>query len=181
MSLKNTPTTYGLLARALHWSMAALIFILLALGLYMTSLPDSDAKWGWYDWHKAFGMLVFFLLAFRLLWRHLSPPPALPTSMTTAEKALAHLGHLALYLCMLLLPLSGYLDSAWGGYHISFFGWFDIPLLFAKDKALFDLAVTVHWLTAYALIALLAAHIGAALLHHFIKKDGVLLRMLGKE
>jgi cytochrome b561 len=77
-------------------------------------------------------VLVFGLLLLRVYWRRTSPPPALPASMTGLEAFAAHAGHLLLYAAMLMLPVTGYLDSAFGGYHVSVFGLFDIPLLFEK-------------------------------------------------
>ncbi len=175
--LRNTAQSYGVLARALHWLMALLIFALLGLGLYMTGLPDGDPKWGWYDLHKSLGVVVFALLLVRLLWRRMSPPPPLPATLHPHEQLLAHAGHALIYVAILLLPLTGYLDSAWGGFHLSLFGWFDIPLAFGKDQAKFEITVAVHRWTAYTLMALLGAHIAAALKHHFLDRDDVLRRM----
>lgn len=177
MTLRNTADSYGMLAKGLHWIMALLIFALLGLGLYMTSLPDGDPKWVWYDLHKSIGVTVFALLLVRVAWRRLSPPPALPATLKPHEHVLAHGGHALIYVAVFVLPVTGYLDSAWGGFHISFFNWFDIPLAFGKDKAKFEITVAVHRWTAYGLIALLVAHVGAALKHHFIDGDNVLRRM----
>lgn len=175
--MRNTATTYGWLAKLLHWGMAFLLIGLLALGLYMTALPDGDPKWAWYDLHKSLGALAFLLYLVRAVWRHLSPPPALPAGMSPAEQRLAHLGHHLLYLCMLALPITGYLDSSLGGYHLSFFGLFDVPMLLPKQPELGELVEEIHGWLGYALIALLLGHVGAALKHHFILKDDVLRRM----
>lgn len=178
MSLKNTATRYGLVAMLLHWSMALLIIGLLGLGLYMTSLPDGDPKWGWYDLHKSFGVVVWCLVVARIVWRLRNPPPALPDSMPAWEKLVAHAGHAYLYLAMVVLPLTGYVDASAGGFHLAFFGLFDFPMLIAKNQTLFEAVVLIHRYTAYGLILVLAGHIGAALKHHFIVKDDVLRRML---
>jgi cytochrome b561 len=98
--------------------------------------------------------------------------------MTGFEAFAAHAGHFLLYTAMLMLPVTGYLDSAFGGYHISVFGLFDIPMLFEKNKPLFELTVQAHRWIAYGLGLLVLAHAGAALKHHFIQRDDVLLRML---
>ncbi len=79
---------------------------------------------------------------------------------------------------MIALPLTGYLDSAFGGYHISVFGLFDIPMLFDKNKAWFDVTVQAHRWIGWGLGLLVLAHAGAALKHHFIQHDDVLLRIL---
>jgi cytochrome b561 len=180
MNVRNTSDRYGLAARLLHWSMALLLLALIALGLYMTALEDNDFKWSLYDLHKSLGVCAWLLLLARMLWRHLSPPPLLPQSMSHRDQMMAHLGHFALYLTMLALPLSGYLDSAFGGYHVSVFGWFDVPLLFDKNQPLFELSVRVHQLAGYLLILFVLAHVGAALHHHFVQRDGILARMTGR-
>ncbi len=180
MNLYNTATAYGPVARALHWWMAALMIGLIGLGLYMTEQPDGDPKWALYDLHKSLGVTVFALFVVRAAWRRISPPPALPASMTGTERQAAHAGHLLLYAAMFALPFTGYLDSALGGYHINVFGLFDVPLVFEKNKALGELAEEAHTLIAYGLIALVMVHAGAALKHHFVARDDVLKRMLGR-
>ncbi len=178
MNLRNTETGYGAIARALHWWMAAIIIGLIGLGLYMTELPDGDPKWRLYDLHKSLGTLIFLLALARLAWRHVTPPPALPATMKARDQLAAHAGHMLLYAAMFALPITGYLDSTLGGYHLSFFGLFDVPMLLAKDEALFKVVETAHQLIGYGLALLIAAHAGAALKHHLIDKDTVLTRML---
>ena len=180
MNLGNTRTTYGPLARALHWWMAALIIGLVGLGLYMTDQPDSDPKWALYDLHKSLGVVAFTLVLVRLAWRRASPPPDPSASLSDLEKSAAHAAHFLLYAAMIALPVSGYLDSAFGGYHISVFGLFDVPLLLGKNDTLFKLAERTHGLIGYGLILLVAVHAGAALKHHFVARDDVLRRMLGR-
>jgi cytochrome b561 len=159
--------------------MAALILVLLAMGLYMTSLPEGDARWAWYTPHKSLGMIAFLLLLARLarrLWG--APPPPLPAHTPAWERAAAHLTHALLYALMLLLPVTGYLDSAAGGYHLSFFDLFEVPKLVAPDKALELAATRAHRWLAYALLALLALHLGAVAKHHLVDREPVLRRML---
>lgn len=180
MPLLNTKRTYGAVARALHWWMAALMIALVCLGLYMTEQPDGDAKWALYDLHKSLGTTLFALLVLRIFWRAYSPPPSMPSSMSYLEQSVARYGHFLLYLCMFALPVSGYLDSSLGGYHISVFGWFEVPMLLKENKPLGEIADTIHTLLAYGLILLVVAHAGAAFKHHFVQKDDVLRRMLGK-
>ena len=107
MDTRPTPAVYAPLPRALHWLMAALILVLLAMGLYMTSLPEGDARWAWYTPHKSLGMIAFLLLLVRLarrLWG--PPPPPLPAHTPAWERAAAHLTHALLYALMLLLPFA---------------------------------------------------------------------------
>lgn len=178
MNLRNTDHSYGPVARAIHWWMATIIISLIGLGLYMTSLPDGDPKWELYDLHKSLGSLVFVLVLVRLAWRRITPPPPLPAAMSSFDKLAAHTGHMLLYAAMVALPVTGYLDSSLGGYHLSVFGLFDVPMLFSEDKELFEQVVTLHRWIGYGLALLIIAHIGAALKHHLIDHDRVLMRML---
>ena len=79
---------------------------------------------------------------------------------------------------MLLLPVSGYVDSSAGGYHLAFFDLFDIPKVIGKDKALEEFVVELHRLLAYAMLGLLSLHVGAAAWHARVRRDGPFARML---
>ena len=171
-------THYTATAKLIHWLMATLLFGLLALGFYMTDLPFSPQKLQLYSWHKWAGVTVFLLLIFRLLWRLKNPPPPLPESMPKATQWVAHAGHFALYALMAAIPLSGWLMSSAKGFQTVWFGVLPLPDLLAKDKALGNLLETVHFVLNYTLIAVLLGHVGAALKHHFIDRDDVLIRML---
>ncbi len=178
MNLRNTAERYGTLSMLLHWGMALIMIGLLALGLTMTELPDGDPKWQWYGLHKSFGMLIPLLAVVRVWWLTSHPRPELPDNLQPWEKIAAHATHGLLYLSMFLLPLSGYVDSSAGGYHLSFFGLFDVPKFIPKSETLEQIAVAVHETLAYGLMAVLALHLGAVAKHHLILKDGVLRRML---
>jgi cytochrome b561 len=171
-------TNYTRTAKALHWLMAALLFGLLALGFYMHDLPLSPDKLKLYSWHKWAGITAFLLVAFRLFWRFIHRPPALPDSMPKVMQFVAHAGHLALYGLMIAIPLSGWLMSSAKGFQTVWFGVLPIPDLLDKNKELGDQLLLVHQSLNLLFIAVLAGHIGAALKHHFIDKDDILTRML---
>lgn len=176
----TTPANYTSTAKAIHWLMALLLIGLLALGFYMHDLPLSPEKLKLYSWHKWAGVTAFLLLAVRLLWRVTHRPPALPASMPKIMQLAAHAGHLALYLLMIAIPLSGWLMSSAKGFQTVYFGVLPIPDLLDKNKELGDLLALVHKSLNLLFIAVLAGHIGAALKHHFIDKDDILKRMLPK-
>lgn len=174
----NTAERYGQVAILLHWLSAALVIALLGMGLYMTALPDGDAKWDWYDLHKSIGTTVLVVALFRIGWRARGIVPPAPTGLTAAEHLLAKGMHLLLYVLMLILPISGYLDSSAGGYHLGWFGFFEIPMLIPKNETLFEIALAVHRWGAYLLIGALALHLAGILKHQLVLKDGLLRRML---
>ncbi len=169
---------YTATAKSLHWLMALMIIGLFALGLTMKELPLSPAKLQLYSWHKWAGVTVFVLLLVRAAWRITHRPPPLPWQMSRLQQQAAHAGHLALYLLMLAIPVSGWLMSSAKGYQTVWFGLLPIPDLVGKDKALGDLLGEAHALLNWTLAAVLVAHVAAALKHHLIDRDDVLSRML---
>ncbi len=174
----HPPRQYSGVAKGLHWLMALLIAGLVALGLYMHELPLSPQKLQLYSWHKWAGVTVFVLLLVRVATRIALPPPSLPGKMSRRQQQAAQAGHLALYLLMLAIPLSGWLMSSAKGFQTVWFGVLPLPDLLGKDKALGALLADVHEVLSWTLVAMVAAHGGAALKHHFIDRDDVLARML---
>ena len=170
-------THYTATAKFFHWLMTVLLFGLLALGFYMSELPFSPQKLQFYSWHKWAGVTAFLLVCLRLLWRLKNPPPPLPESMPKVMQSAAHAGHFALYVLMFAMPLSGWLMSSAKGFQTVYFGVLPIPDLIDKNKELGQLLGEVHETLAWLLIVLVAGHIAAALKHHFIDKDDVLIRM----
>ena len=171
-------STYHPIAKGLHWLMALLIIGLLTMGLIMKDLPLSPEKLQLYSWHKWAGVSVFALVGLRLAVRLVHPAPALPTHIPKWQHLLAHAGHGLLYVLMVLIPLSGWLMSSAKGVTTVWFGLWPLPDLIGKDKAMGDALAQVHGWLNDALIAVLLAHVGAALKHHFIDRDDVLHRML---
>ena len=98
--------------------------------------------------------------------------------MATWERAFASFTHAILYALMILIPLSGWVMASASRWPISFFGLFDVPKFnVIKESTLWEITHEGHELMAFAMIALLLLHIGAALRHHFVLKDGMLARM----
>ena len=175
---RNTSLAYGIVARGFHWLMALMIIGMLCVGFYMDGLPMSPDKLRFYGLHKATGVLILALVSLRLLWRAANPVPALPSDMPVWQRWGAHLSHYGLYGLMFAMPLIGWTMSSAAGIPVSVFGWFSLPHLIGPSKELVDLTKALHFYGALALIALISAHAGAALYHHFIRKDTILKRML---
>jgi cytochrome b561 len=162
----------------LHWVMALAIFGLFALGLWMTTLDYYDA---WYhrapDIHKSVGMLMLFLLFFRLAWVAFSIKPEIFGAAW--ERLVALIVHRTHYVLMLGVMISGYLIPTAKGAGIDVFGWFTVPALVRFTERQGDVVGLIHWGFAWAVIALAGLHTAAALKHHFIDRDATLMRMLG--
>lgn len=168
---------YTSTAISLHWLMAAGLIGTFALGIYMHELPFSPDKLRLYSWHKWAGVTLFMLALLRLAWRAGHRPPALPVTMPTWMRRAAGGVHVALYVLMLAIPVSGWLMSSAKGVTTVWFGILPLPDLVGKDKALGDLLRDAHETLNFILLGLVAAHVGAALKHHFIDRDGTLARM----
>ena len=168
---------YTRTAKSLHWLMAVLLIGLLALGFYMHDLPLSPEKLKLYAWHKWAGVSAFLLVLVRLGWRIGHPPPALPAGMARPMQLAAHGGHGLLYVLMIAIPLTGWLMSSAKGFQTVWFGVLPIPDLLGKDKETGELLALVHQSLNLLFVAVILGHVGAALKHHFIDKDGRLDRM----
>ena len=169
---------YHPIARSLHWLMALLLAGLVSLGVYMTDLPLSPEKFQYYSWHKWAGVTAFALVCARLLWRLAHPAPALPPTLSMPARLAAHAGHLALYGLMVAIPLTGWLMSSAKGVQTVWFGVLPIPDLLARDNALGHQLAEVHESLNWTMVALVAGHVGAALYHQFVLRDGTLRRMV---
>jgi cytochrome b561 len=169
---------YTMVAKSLHWLMAVMLLGLFGLGLYMADLPLSPEKLQLYSWHKWAGVTFFLLVWLRLLWRVSHRPPPFPVQMLAAQQRAAHLGHLALYVFMLAIPLSGWLMSSAKGFQTVWFGVVPLPDLIEKNRELGEILVLVHKGFGIALMILVIGHIAMALKHQFKDRDGTLSRML---
>jgi len=167
-------------AIGLHWLIAFAIVGSFALGLYMHELPLSPQKLKLYSWHKWAGVTIFLSVVLRLGWRLLHRPPEPPAGMPGWQRKAAEATHVLLYLLMFAVPLSGWLMSSAKGFQTVWFGVLPLPDLLQKDAELGDLLQQLHMLLNFSMAALVLAHAGAALKHHFFDRDDVLVRMLPK-
>jgi cytochrome b561 len=174
---RNTENRYGLIAILLHWSMAIIIFGLLALGLYMTGLKASPLKLKLYGWHKEFGMLVLMLFVVRFTWRIINIAPTL-AQPPRWERFTASAVHWAFYGFMFAMPLTGWLITSASGLPVSFFGLFVIPTLVPPNPDQKHLFATIHEWIAYGLIATVVLHVVAAFKHYLINKDDIMQRII---
>jgi cytochrome b561 len=174
---KSAGVAYTPTAIALHWASGVLVLCGFALGLWMIDLPIAPRTLRLYGYHKWIGITVFLLAAIRLAWRAAHPAPA-PLAMPQWQQRAAAVAHRSLYALMLAIPLSGWLYSSATGVQVVYLGLVPLPDLLPKDKALAALLKALHATLNFTLFALVVLHSGAALWHHFVDRDGVLVRML---
>ncbi len=172
----NTPDSYGIVAKLLHWIVAIAIIALILVGYYMSDLPNSDGKYQLYSMHKASGVCVLIFIVIRLIWRIMNITPSMPKDTPHWQVIAADVNIKFLYFLMLCQPLSGIFMSLYSGYPINVFNLFTIQA-FEKKIKLASLAKEFHEAFSVLLIICVSLHLLAALYHHFIRKDGLLRRM----
>ncbi len=173
---------YGVVARTLHWLIAALIVTQFLIAEMAEEAAEAaggalSAQLALYANHKSLGMLVLLLAVVRVGWRMLVPPPAPPTGMPLWQLRASRVAHITLYVLIFAMPLSGWLHSSAANYSVSFFGLFTWPDLVGPSKFLEDLLESVHELCAKLLLATAGVHVAAALKHALVDRDGVWQRM----
>jgi cytochrome b561 len=170
--LRYSPQAIGL-----HWLMAFFLVVAFCIGQYMSGLELSPWKLKIYAWHKWLGVTLFLLVWLRLSWRLTHRPPDFPATWSANMKRLAGVGHLALYILMIAIPLTGWLHSSAAGISVVYLNLIPLPDLIPKNRALSHLFRILHQNLNWAMLVLVLGHIAAALKHQFLDKDHLLARM----
>jgi len=178
MSEMQAPNRYSPAQKWLHWSMALLILLMVAIGLTMTNLDDGAPKDRLYELHKSIGVTILALALVRLAvrWRRGAPPlePGVPAWQGAAARA----SHYALYALIVLVPLAGWTATSSCCPPVNLFWTVPVTLPAPGGEAFSKAVFRIHFGLAFALIAVVAIHVAGALQHHLIRRDRTLLRML---
>lgn len=176
--MKSEVKNYNSVVRLIHWVSAFVVIGMFAVGLWMVDLSYYSE---WYrtapHWHKSIGILLALLTLLRVIWKFVTLSPKVEGN--SFEKVGATLMHIAMYVTLVVLFVSGYLISTEDGRGIDVFEWFTVPGAGALFENQADTAGLIHFYAAWALILMAAAHALAALKHHFINKDNTLRKMIG--
>lgn len=180
--LRNTGTGYGLVAIIFHWLIGFMFLGQAGLGFYMADLPiDDPGVFATYQWHKSIGLAILTSAAVRLLWRLVSIAPTLPAAMPAWEKRAARLAHLALYAGLIIVPLTGWALVSASPLKIPTFA-FNLIVVPHLPLPVGEVAETVwnfvHESLAKLVLFVALIHIGAALRHEFVLRDGLISRMI---
>lgn len=179
------PTSYNSVAKFLHWTIALAVLSMIALGYVMNDLPRTDpSKFTLFQIHKSIGITILLLSLFRLYWRLSHPVPPLPATMPRWEKILANMNFYLFYVLMIGVPLLGWAVVSASPLNLptilyGFIPWPHLPILPTMDnkKEIAETLGDIHGTLAYAILGLLALHVGGALKHHFVEHDNVLTGM----
>jgi cytochrome b561 len=169
---------YTATAKVLHWTVAVLVLLMVPLGFVIAKEWGGPAQQFLYNLHKSIGALLIPLVLFRLFYRFKNPPPPLPSDIPAIQQLAASATHWALYALILAQPLVGYIMTSAYPAPVPFFGLFNLPAIWPANRALSEQLSVVHLYFGIAIAAVAAMHIGAALFHHFVRKDRVLMRMI---
>ena len=175
--LKNTENSYGIVAKGFHWLLFLMLTFMIIAGNFLESMPKGPEKLQAAGMHKSFGVVVLLLILARLAWRLVNVTPKDADGIPAIQSLSARAMHWVLYLLMFAQPLAGILMSQAAGYPVSVFGLFELPVLLDKDPSLAEFFRGAHGTVWILLAVAVIGHAGAALHHHFIRKDDVLKQM----
>jgi cytochrome b561 len=172
--LSFTPT-----ARLLHWVTAVLVLIMVPIGIVMANIEGGPAKDFLYHIHRSIGILLLPIVLVRLFYRITHPAPPLPDDIPVLQRWAAYANHWTFYVLLIVQPLIGWIATSAYRAPILFFWLFEVPPIWPENRAFSEQAFAVHRWIGVLIAILVVGHIGAALYHHFIRKDRVLMRMVG--
>jgi cytochrome b561 len=171
-------TVYSPLSKGIHWMTALLVLMIIPGGIAMIRMPEGELQNQIFDLHRSLGVTVFALAFARVAARQMIGVPAPLDTLTPFERRASVGVHHALIALLFLMPLIGWLMTSAYRVDVSVFGLFTLPHLMPQSEPIFDALAAVHKTLGFLMAGLILTHIGAAIMHTFIKRDGVLQRML---
>lgn len=172
--------------RILHWVIALCVLTLIPVGLLIVSRTEANL-WGdftnlLYSIHKTLGFTVLLLMLLRIAYKIGYATPAYPESLSRGQRLAAKSLHHLFYILLLLVPLLGWAAVTAFPALIIVPG-IELPALpgIPVDQALAEKLFQIHGSAAILLAVLLLGHIGAALYHLLVLKDGIFQRMWFKQ
>lgn len=174
------PAHFTRTAIFLHWFVAVLLAGQFAFGWLLDEIPrNTPARGWWINQHKSVGLIIGLVIVLRIFWRlRHAPPPPLP--MPAWQRRAASATHVAMYACMLLMPLSGYLASNFSKHGIKLFNAVRLAPWGSDDKLLYAVFNQTHKVTAVVLAVLIGVHVLAVAKHVLVDRDRLLARMWGR-
>lgn len=166
-------------AMLLHWLIAVLVIVSWRIAEGAEGAATREARGEIMANHFAIGVVIFAVVAVRLIWRLMNPPPPTPAGHKGWERTLARIVHTAFYVLLLGMPIAGWIAMSSFGSQISVWGLFELPRLpVPVNEALGEQIFELHALAGTTLLILIVIHALGALKHTIIDKDGTLFRML---
>ncbi len=175
---KTTARTYTGTAKTLHWLIVVLLIAQFIFAWTMPEIRRDTPVTTLISLHFTFGIVILAVAVVRLAWRATHGEPAPEDGLPPWQMKSARATHWLLYILLFVLPMLGWINASWRGMPIVMFG-VELPQLVAKRAPGWGWTGDVHSLLAnYLLLVLVGLHVLAALYHYFVRRDGVLQRML---
>jgi cytochrome b561 len=172
---------YSPVARALHWLTALVVLLMIPIGVIMADRGERNLWDGTtnalYSTHKLLGFILLWLVIARIGYRLIKGAPPPEPGLTAFQRKASAVVHGLLYVLLIGLPLGGWIGVSLFP-ALGIFDLFSLPALTAPDQAAAKQIFAMHKIAGMTMAALILLHIAAALYHHFVRKDGVLLRMM---
>jgi len=165
-------------AKFLHWLIVVLLAAQYIVAWTMPHIGRNTPVTTLISLHFSFGIIILAVAIVRLVWwaTHADPAPldGVPPWQVQSARAL----HWLLYIFLFVIPILGWINASWRGMPIILFG-AELPKLIGTRAPGWGWTGDVHGILAYyVMLTLIGLHIAAGLYHYFIRKDGVLQRML---
>jgi len=179
MSKAENQLGYTGTAKALHWFIVALLIVQFVIAWIMPEIRRNTQPGTLINLHLSFGALILAVAIVRLGFRLIQGEPEPVASLLPWERRVSSTVYWLLYLLLLVVPILGWINASWRGFPATVFGLFELPKLIATRAPGWGWTGDVHGLLSnYLMLALVGLHVAAALYHYFIRRDGVLQRML---
>jgi cytochrome b561 len=169
---------YSGFAKLAHWLVAACVLAMIPVGFVMIRIAPGDLQNALFDMHRSLGFVVLMLMVVRYTYRLTAGAPEPEPSLGAFQRGVSAMVHHMLYLLLLVQPLVGWAATSAFGAPSTVFRLIRMPDFVDKNEALSKTLFQIHNLLGFVIAGLLVLHISAALYHHFIRRDGVLRRML---
>jgi cytochrome b561 len=178
MSLSDARSGYTGTAKLLHWLILALLVAQFIVALSMPHIGRNTQPNTIINLHFSIGVIVLAVAVVRLAWRTMHPEPQPLDGIPPWQVQSARVIHWLLYMLLFVVPILGWANASWRGFPVVMFGR-ELPKLMATRTPGWSWTGDVHTILAYyVMLTMVALHVAAALYHYFVRKDGVLQRML---
>jgi cytochrome b561 len=172
------PPAYSVTARVLHWLTAALVLAMIPLGIVIAQEWGGPLQERLYNLHRSVGALLILIILARLAYRLTHPPLPLTPDVSVIQQRAAHMVHWTLYVLLVVQPFVGWVATSAYRAPMPMFGLFNLPPISPVNRPLSEQLFVVHRALGIVIAIVAAVHIGAALYHHFVRRDRVLMRMI---